>query len=70
MSCPHLPYSQDLTLCDFWLFLNVKMIMKGKHCESIQDKTGAMTVKLKIHRKVLKTQNTESGKDHAKKCVK
>ena len=33
--CPHPPYSPDLAPCDFWLFLKVKMTMKGKHFESI-----------------------------------
>ena len=35
--CPHPPYSPDLAPCDFWLFPKVKMTMKGKRFESIQD---------------------------------
>jgi hypothetical protein len=44
---PHPPYSPDLALCDFWLFPRVKMTMKGKHSESIQDIEGATTAQLK-----------------------
>jgi len=35
--CPHPPYSPDLAPCDFWLFPKVKITMKGKGFESIQD---------------------------------
>jgi len=35
--CPHPPYSPDLAPCDFWLFPKVKMTMKCKRFESIQD---------------------------------
>jgi len=45
--CPHPPYSPDLAPCDFWLFLKVKMTMKGKHFESIQDIEAATTAQLK-----------------------
>ena len=45
--CPHPPYSPDLALCDLWLFPKVKMTMKGKSFESIQDIEAAMTVQLK-----------------------
>ena len=31
--CPHPPYSPDLAPCDFWLFLKVKMTLKGKRFE-------------------------------------
>ena len=45
--CPHPPYSPDLAPCDFWLFPKVKMTMKGKRFESIQDIEAAMTAQLK-----------------------
>jgi transposase len=35
--CPHPPYSPDLAPCDFWLFPKVKITMKCKRFESIQD---------------------------------
>jgi hypothetical protein len=38
--CPHPP-------CDFWLFPKVKMTMKGKRFESIQDIEAATTAQLK-----------------------
>jgi len=41
--CPHLPYSLDMAPCDFWLFPKVKMTMKGKRFESIQDIEAATT---------------------------
>ena len=47
MVCPHPPYSPDLALCDFWLFPKVKMTMKGKRFESIQDIEAATTAQLK-----------------------
>jgi hypothetical protein len=51
MVCPHSPYSLDLALCDFWLFPKVKMAMKGKCFESIQDIKVATTAQLKTFTK-------------------
>ena len=45
--CPHPPYSLNLAPCDFWLFPKVKMTMKGKCFESIQDNEAATTAQLK-----------------------
>jgi len=45
--CPHPPYSPDLAPCDFWLFPKVKMTMKGKCFELIQDIEAATTAQLK-----------------------
>jgi len=45
--CPHPPYSLDLAPCDFWLFPKVKMTVKGKIFESIQDVEAVTTVQLK-----------------------
>ena len=47
MVCPHPPYSPDLAPCDFWLFPKVKMTMKGKRFESIQDIEAATIAQLK-----------------------
>ena len=47
MVCPHPPYSPDLAPCDFWLFSKVKMAMKGKRFELIQDIEAAATAQLK-----------------------
>jgi len=47
MVCPHPPYSPDLAPCDFWLFPKVKMTMKGKRFEPIQDIEAATTAQLK-----------------------
>jgi len=49
--CPHPPYSPDLAPCNFWLFPKVKMTMKGKRFESIQDIEAATTVQLKTFTK-------------------
>lgn len=32
-TCPHLPYSPDLALCDFGLFPKVEKNMKSKHSD-------------------------------------
>lgn len=45
--CPHPPYSLDLAPCHFWLFPKVKMTMKGKHFELIQNNETATTAQLK-----------------------
>jgi len=47
MMCPLPPYSPDLAPCNFWLFPKVKMTMKGKRFESIQDIQAATTAQLK-----------------------
>ena len=47
MVCPHPRYSLDLAPYDIWLFPKVKMTMKGKSFESIQDIEAAMTAQLK-----------------------
>jgi len=47
MVCPHPPYSPGLAPWDFWLFPKVKMTMKGKHFQSIQDIEAATTAQLK-----------------------
>jgi len=41
--CPHPHYSPDLAPCDFCLFPKVKMTMKGKSFESIQEIEAAQT---------------------------
>jgi len=46
MVCPHPPYSPDLAPCDFWVFPKVKMTMKDKHLELIQDLEAATTAQL------------------------
>jgi len=45
--CPHPPYSPGVAPCDFWFLPKVKMTMKGKCFESIQDIEAATTVQLK-----------------------
>jgi hypothetical protein len=44
--CPP-PYLPDLAPCDFWFFPKVKMTMKDKRFESIQDIEAATTAQLK-----------------------
>jgi len=36
-----------MAMCDFWLLSKVKITVKGKHFESIQDIEAAMTAQLK-----------------------
>ena len=45
--CPHPRYSLELVPCNFWLFPKVKITMKGKHFESIQDIEATTTAQLK-----------------------
>jgi hypothetical protein len=45
--CPHSLYSPDLAPCGFWFFPKVKMTMKCKRFESIQDIEAATTAQLK-----------------------
>ena len=45
--CPNPPYSPDLAPSDFWLSPKVKMTVKGKRFESIQDIEAATTAQLK-----------------------
>lgn len=47
MVCPHLPYSPDLAPFNFWFFSKVKMAMRGKWFELIQDIEAATTPQLK-----------------------
>ena len=51
--CPHPPYSPDLAPCDFWLFPRVKMTMKGKRFESIQDIEAPTKAQLDTHERGL-----------------
>jgi hypothetical protein len=61
--CPHPPYSPDLALCYFWLFPKVKMTLKGKRFESIQDIEAATTAQLKTLTKRTSRTASESGKN-------
>jgi hypothetical protein len=45
--CSHPPYSPDLAACDFWLFPKVKMTVKSKRFESIQNIEPATPAQLK-----------------------
>ena len=45
--CPHPPYPPDLAPWDFLFFPKVKMSMKGKRFESIQDIEAATTAQVK-----------------------
>ena len=45
--CPHPPYSPGPAPCNFWLFPKVKMTVKVKRFELIQDIEAATTAQLK-----------------------
>jgi hypothetical protein len=38
----HPPYSPDLTPCDFYLFPNIKPVLKGTHFVSVENVTAKM----------------------------
>jgi hypothetical protein len=63
MVCSHLPYSPDLALYNFWLIPKVKMTMKGKCFESIQDIEAATTAQQKTLMKEDLRTALESGKN-------
>jgi len=69
MVCPHRPYSLDLALCDFWLFPKVKMTMKGKRIEWIQDVEAATTAQLKTLTKEDFQNCFREWKERWDKCV-
>jgi len=58
----HPPYSPDLAPCDFWLFPKVKMTLKDKRFESIQDIEAATTMQLKTRKRTTIT-TSENGKN-------
>jgi transposase len=47
----HPPYSPDLAPCDFWLFPKLKMTLKGKRFETIEDIKSNTTDRLKLLKK-------------------
>ena len=61
-ACPHPPYSPDLAPCDFWLLPKVKMAMKGKRFESIQDIELATRAQQKTRKGTSRTAS-KSGKN-------
>jgi len=69
MVCPHLPYLPDLAPYDFWLFPKVKITMKGKRFESIQDIEAAMTAQLKTLTKVDFQNCIRKWQERWVKCV-
>jgi hypothetical protein len=40
---PHLPYSPDLVLSDFWLFPTLKEMLKGQHFSSVAKADAAVS---------------------------
>ena len=37
ITCPHLPYSPDLAPCDFFLFLKIKLKLKGRRFDGLEE---------------------------------
>jgi hypothetical protein len=64
------PYSPDLAPCDFWLFPKVKMTMKGKRFESIQDLEAALTQQLKTLTKQDFQNCFRKWQERLDKCVR
>ena len=44
---PHPPYSPGLAICDFWLFPNMKDVLRGKKYESREELEVAITTTLR-----------------------
>ena len=70
MVCPHPPYSPDLAPCDFWLFPKVKMTMKGKRFEWIQDTEAATTAQLNTLTKEDFQNCFRKWQERCDKCVR
>jgi hypothetical protein len=59
---PHPPYRQDLALCDFALFLKLKMKLKGQRFETVSDIQRESQVYLTALRKMTSTVLLKCGK--------
>jgi transposase len=68
--CPQPPYSPGLAPCDFWLFPKVKMTIKDKRFESIQDMEVATTVQLKTLTKEVFQNCFRKWQERWDKCVR
>jgi hypothetical protein len=45
-ACPYPPYSPDLAPCDFWLFPEIKLTMKGNRFDTIPEMEDATKERL------------------------
>ena len=62
------PYSPDMVPCDFWLFLHLKMYLKGTRFESRDDIIRNATAKLYSTRKEAFHKCLEQRRNRWEKC--
>ena len=65
----HPPYSPDLSPCDYFLFPKLKLPLKGRHFEDVQDIQGAVTSSLRAVPQEDVQRSFQSLLDRATRCI-
>jgi hypothetical protein len=65
----HPPYSPDLSPCDYFLFPKLKLPLKGRLFEDVQDIPGAVTSSLRAKPQADLQRSFQSLLDRATRCV-
>jgi len=65
----HPPYSPDLSPCDYFLFPKLKLPLKGRLFEDVQDIQGAVTLSLQAIPQEDVQRSFQSLLDHATRCI-
>jgi hypothetical protein len=66
---PHPPYSPDLTPCDFFLFPKMKLKLKGRCFESIEEIQAELQDVMKMLTQNDFQQCCRSWKSHRDRCI-
>ena len=65
----HPSYSPDLAPCDFWLFPQLKIVIKGTHFSSSEEIKASMTKELKIIKEEELAKCFRGWQDRMQKCI-
>jgi hypothetical protein len=65
----HPPYSPDLSPCDYFLFPKLKLPLKGRLFEDVQDIQGAVTSSLRAKPQEDVQRSFQSLLDRATRCI-
>ena len=65
----HPPYSPDLSPCDYFLFLKLKLPMKGRLFEDVQDIQAVVTSSLRAIPQERVQRSFQSLLDRATRCI-
>jgi hypothetical protein len=65
----HSPYSPDLSPCDYFLFLKLKLPLKGRLFEDVQDIEGAVTSSLRAIPQEDVQRSFQSLLNRATRCI-